>query len=439
MWEVIEKNKASSMIAFSVMTIWYTFIYGLICAFVILFIIKIIYDVNDKLILNNYIIYRVTLIGILICFTIFIVRFIQLKNKPYKFDSCGIYPINKSKNSMLFNVVEEVAIAAGVTKLPKIYILNSNILNAYACGINPDNASIVISKALLKTLSRDELQGVIAHEMSHIVNRDTTYLLCSGALYAISAAFTLFFWNCIRSRGNNRGNAGILLLLILSLFGQVICFILFMFISRKREYLADACACQYTRYPKGLADALIKISSGMSRSTTEYNPDKLVKASCIVPLTKKKVKNWFEEIKSTHPSTQNRIKILLNMTSADYKEYEREFQKLNKTNLIPKSAINDSETLPIKKVIENIKNPAIVAACAISSKVSDDKQVQTIKENKEVLKENIKKHREVDDLVRDLAGYTVINCECGTKLKIPPVYKNTIVICPHCKKKHVIS
>ena len=434
MWEIIKKNKQKSAIALSVMGVWYCVIYGLIITILIITVLS--YFSVDRVGIYNYLsensilILPLFLLGIFLALLIFTLKFSSISNKPYEMNGCGIYPINKRKYKQVYNIVEEVAIASGIGTIPRIYILDSDILNAYACGFKPEKSSIVISKKLIEVLSRDELQGVIAHEMSHIINRDTTYLLCSGALFAISAAFSAFFYSGMRGRG--KGAAFFAILFLISILGQGVCFILMMFISRKREYLADACAAQYTRYPKGLADALLKIEKGVSSKKIE-NPDNLIKASFIAPLDKK------DDWRSTHPSTQNRIKILLNMTSADYGEYEKEFQKLNNKKLIPQSAIQNTEKIAIKQVQEIKIEPIVAAACALNDTITGNEDIRIIKENKEILDKNIQKHREVENLVRDLAGYSTIDCDCGTKLKIPPVYKNQIIICPHCKKKHAVK
>ena len=107
--------------------------------------------------------------------------------------------------------------------------------------------------------------------------------------------------------------------------------------------------------------------------------------------------------------------------------------------LIPQSTLSNSKTLEIKQV-EAVQLPSsIVAACSLNLAANNKEEINIIKENKEILKQNIEKHREVENLVRNLAGYTHINCECGVKLNIPPVYKNQIIICPHCKRKHAIK
>ncbi|MBR2069353.1 MAG: M48 family metalloprotease [Candidatus Gastranaerophilales bacterium] len=426
MWEVIRKNKIKSVIALFSMTVWYSMVYGFICMLIILSVFK-----DSANLAQNVNFFYAS--GVLVAFLIFLIQFLMLKDKPYKVGSCIIYPIGKDRYKQLYNIVEEIAIASGTGLSPQLYILNSDIPNAYACGFSAKKSCVVISKKLLEILSRDELQGVIAHEMSHIINKDTTYLLCSGALYSISAAFSASFLK--GAKRGSRGAAGCLLLYCLSAFGQAICFILFMFISRKREYIADASASVYTRYPKGLADALLKLEYENDKDVFfDYdNSDSLLNASFLIPFIKLE-----DSIFSTHPSTQNRIKVLLNMETADYREYEKEFQRLNNQNLLPKSALENAKNIPIKNVKEVKIEPKIALACALGGAVKDKEQVQTIKNNKEILEQNIKKHREVEDMVRDLAGYIAIDCECGTKLKIPPVYKDKIVICPHCKKKHVI-
>jgi len=427
LWEVIRKNQRRSITALIITAVWYVCIYGFIAA-------VFIGSVFDDLMTKQF--DKLFIIGAAIALIVFICCFLYEKSRPYKISGCGIYKINKKKHQQLYNIAEETALAAGLAKVPDVYILDSDILNAYACGISPKQSSIVVSRGLLEILNRDELQGVIAHETGHIVNRDTMYLLCSGILFNISAAVTAWLW--AGARRGRKGSGGFALLALVSLIGQGICFILFMFISRKREYLADASAAVYTRYPKGLADALLKIENGASGSIyddlDEKHANRLVKASFITPL-----KNGKDSWSSTHPSTENRIKVLLSMTSADYAAYEKEFENLNRKKLLPKSALKNQERIPIKNDVQ-IDNtaPLTAAACSLNSGIADSRQAGIIRENKAVLSRNIKRHRQTEDFVRDLAGYSIINCTCGTKLKIPPVYKNTVIICPHCGRKQTV-
>ncbi len=435
MWEIIRRNKIKSVIALTIMTIWYCAIYGLIFGFFIYaFYIKIFDSgYNSSLSIIKYF----YLIGIIVALVVFIYSFQKKKNSPYEFIGYTMHKSTKSANRQLHNIVEEIVIASGLSIVPKIYILNTDILNAYACGINPKNSSIVVSKGLMEILTRDELQGVIAHEIAHIVNRDTTYLLCSGIMYSISASCTHKFY--VSAKRGGKGAPLMFLMGLLSNMGEIICFLLLMFVSRKREYVADAAACIYTRYPKGLADALLKIEESYKNSKSSIislleikNVDCLLKSSFILPL-----ENNNDDLSSTHPSTRNRIKILLNMKTADAIEYERNFRKLNNNKkLLPRSIIKSSKKIQIRNdVIDNVQAQEVTAACALNSLVND-KEIQIVKANENILEENIKKHREIENNIYKLENYTIINCNCGTILKIPDVYKNTIIICPHCNKKH---
>ena len=128
MWEIIRKNKIKSFAALFVMMVWYTIIYGILCGILLIVLISCnIENISDSMFIPIF------AIGVLIAFLIFIIRFSIIKNKPYEIGSCCIYPINKDKNKQVYNIVEEITIASGSNIAPKLYILNSNILNAYAC------------------------------------------------------------------------------------------------------------------------------------------------------------------------------------------------------------------------------------------------------------------------------------------------------------------
>ena len=360
-------------------------------------------------------------ISFAIPFFVFIFKFLSIYKKPYQINKIELIKIDRNRDKIISNIVEESVIAAGLNNIPLVYILDSDIVNAYSCGINTKNSSIVISKGLLKLLNRDELQGIISHEIAHILNGDTSYLLCLGSLSAGSKYFTEEF---------KLKNPRVLLDFEISKIGQLICNIMLMFISKNREYLADACACVYTRNPSALVSALEKIKKYKCENNIEQSANDLIKASFIVP---------FDEKNSTHPSTEKRIKILRSMTSADYWEYENQYQKLNHKKLIPQSELKNAKKMEIQQMQEKTIQNEIISACVLNVPIKNKEQIKTIKENKEIIKQNIQKHIEVEDFVHALAGYTTINCECATKLKIPPVYKNKIIICPHCNKKHICS
>ena len=428
MWEIIRKNKIKSVIAFILVCVSFSFIHCLIYGFVLGFlIVNRIYDIFNISVDYYYLMLPLSIgtgciLPLLICLTIFWVKSLN----PYQIYGYEMYKTNPKKHKQLYNIAEEMAIASGLKKIPDIYILNSDIVNIYSCGISPEKASIVISKGMLEILSREELQGVIAHEIGHIVNRDTSYILCCGI---ISGLFEIA--NTGNSIGFHHENPlGKFIVNSLNKIGYHITSKLLKLISKEREYIADACACQYTRYPKSLADALMTIEHKDSYIFYDTNDfDMIIKASFIIP-----VRGHFNAL--THPNTKNRIRILLNMQTADYIAYEKEFQKINHKKLLPESALKNIKPVEVKIIEENKINLAVMSACTLNNKIMSREDVKIIKENKNIIDENIQKHREVEDLIRELSGYSVINCECGTKLKIPPVYKNKIVICPHCGRKH---
>lgn len=225
--------------------------------------------------------------------------------------------IQKADHPQLFNVVEELTIAAGLP-MPKIYIIEDSAPNAFATGRDPHNASVAITRGLLEKLNRQELQGVMAHELAHIQNRDILYATLigaiAGAIILLSDVFlrTLRFGGRGRSSKSNkdRGGGGVAVIvlvgMILAILAPVIARLLQLAVSRQREYLADASAALMTRYPEGLASALEKIAR---------DPDPLEVASratqhlyIVNPFEKER---WsLDSLWSTHPPLEERIKRL---------------------------------------------------------------------------------------------------------------------------------
>ena len=183
----------------------------------------------------------------------------------------GARRIHHQDDPELFNVVEEMAIAAGLP-MPKVYLINDHALNAFATGRDPRHASITITKGLREKLTRDELQGVIAHEMSHIRNYDIRLMLLMAVLVGTIVMLSDFFWQILRGGGgssksskSDSGGGGLIVLVIfvlailLAAIAPFLAQIIQFAVSRQREYLADATAVELTRYPQGLANALRKL------------------------------------------------------------------------------------------------------------------------------------------------------------------------------------
>jgi heat shock protein HtpX len=221
---------------------------------------------------------------------------------------------------VLFNVVEEMRIASGLP-MPKVYIIEDSAPNAFATGRDPEHASVAVTSGLLEKLSRDELQGVVAHEMAHVGNFDIRYAMMVGILVGTVVLVSDFFLRTLWFGGGNRrgGNSGggyiqlimIVVAILLAILAPLFARLLQLSISRQREYLADATAVKMTRNPKGLADALAKISG--DKEVLEVANRATSHLYIINPVKnfEKRAKRFF----STHPPIDERIAILRAMES----------------------------------------------------------------------------------------------------------------------------
>jgi heat shock protein HtpX len=225
--------------------------------------------------------------------------------------------IEKKDYPQLFNVVDELAIAGGMP-MPAIYVIDDSAPNAFATGRNPEHAAVAITTGLLEKLKRDELQGVMAHELSHVGNRDILFATMVGIMVGSIALIADFFLRSVfwgggrrRSRSNDRGGGNILILvgLVFAILAPVFARLLQLAVSRQREYLADASAVKLTRYPEGLASALEKIAGDqevleVANRATQH----LYIVNPIKPF-EKRAKSLF----STHPPIEERVARLRSM------------------------------------------------------------------------------------------------------------------------------
>jgi heat shock protein HtpX len=236
--------------------------------------------------------------------------------------------VSPEENPRLHNLVEGMAIAAGIPK-PDIYVVPEQAPNAYATGRDPEHASIAVTEGLLEMMNRVELEGVLAHEMSHILDRDmlvnTVVGTLVGAVVLITEfMFRMWFWGGLS--GNRRSSsssssgggmvqvvflvAGIALLILAPIFAQLIR----MSVSRRREYLADAQGAMLTRYPPGLASALRKIADSPNAMRVASNATNHFWLNEPTRLRRKGEKaSWMDGLFSSHPPIQERIRILEDM------------------------------------------------------------------------------------------------------------------------------
>ena len=218
----------------------------------------------------------------------------------------------------LYNVVEEMAIASG-NPMPAVYTIDDSAPNAFATGRNPEHSSIAVTTGLLEKMNREELQGVIAHEMSHVRNYDILFATLVGILVGAIALMADFFlrwsfWGGGRRRSNGGGQAAIIFLaigIVMAILAPIAARMVQLAISRRREYLADASAVELTRNPEGLAGALEKIAADQEVLEVANRATAHLYIANPIKKFEKRAKGMF----STHPPIEERITVLRAMAS----------------------------------------------------------------------------------------------------------------------------
>jgi len=225
-------------------------------------------------------------------------------------------PVTRENARELYNIVENLSITAGLP-VPKIYMIYESAPNAFATGRNPKHSVVAVTTGLLEKLDRSELEGVLAHEISHIGNRDmlvsTMAVVLVGFISILSDMFLRsMLWGGMRNRRS--GNAGAVFLLIgiaLSILAPIAGTLIHLAISRKREYLADASGALLTRYPDGLASALQKIAHDQTQMRAANNTTAHLWLDD--PFKGKKKQSFLHKLFLTHPPIQERVKALKGM------------------------------------------------------------------------------------------------------------------------------
>jgi heat shock protein HtpX len=327
--------------------------------------------------------------------------------------------VTHEDHPQLFNIVEEMKIAAGLPAMPKIYIIPDPAPNAFATGRSPQSASVAVTAGLLGRLNRDELQGVIAHEMSHILHRDILYVTLAGimlgSIVLLSQVFLRgMYYSSVGSRrryssgGRGSGQAAIVMLVIAivaAILAPIMAQLLYFALSRRREYLADAGSARLTRYPEGLASALEKIAGDTSPQLATVN--KVTAPMYIVNPFKKAAGLKLSDLTSTHPPISERIKILRGMSSGvSFKDYSDSFtQVTHRKTIVPPAALT-KEDIALRQI-------------GAEAKMEQRRETQM---------------RQVGDIMRKVNQFVFLTCLCGLVLKIPPNFKADKVQCPRCKR-----
>lgn len=331
--------------------------------------------------------------------------------------------IEKADHPQLFNIVEEMKIASRLPAMPEIYIIDDPSINAFATGRSPEHSAVAVTRGLLNTMNRDQIQGVIAHEISHIKHRDTLYMtmlaISVGTIILLVVGLREIIGAGIRGSarysGRNRKEAGVLILfllvvyifaLLLSLIAPFLAQIIYFACSRQREYLADAGAVVFTRNPEGLASALETIAKRYQKYPAKNVNSIIAPLYIINPLETRNLTS--SSIFSTHPPLQRRIEILRSIARTPSLTYEQAWQKVEGKKW-KKEEMTPSET-------------------SLSTPVSSGLQTSTTP---------LQNARLSGNAIMKAQKYTFLDCKCGVSLKIPPSYKGKVV-CPRCKAVHTV-
>ena len=299
--EEIRKNKKDSIVVLIIFTLFCALLFAIASSF---------FFVQD--LLNGDFVGFITVFVIsMLCVFGYITYFLSNGDKMI-LAATGATEATNKEYPHLFHATETLAIAAGVKKTPKCYIIEDSALNAYATGFREENAYIVVTTGLIKKLNRQELEGVLAHEMAHIKNNDIQLMLYVAGLigiFTLVGTFCYYASFAAPSNNSNNGNDKSKLIffglwILFSIIGVFFATLFKFKLSRQREFLADSTGAYLTRYPKGLADALRKISN---------DPDPLVDkankatAHMFISTPFRKTKSSFAGLFATHPPVKDRI------------------------------------------------------------------------------------------------------------------------------------
>jgi heat shock protein HtpX len=325
--------------------------------------------------------------------------------------------ITRDDHPQLWNVVEEMKIASGLPAMPDVYIIDDPSPNAFATGRSPELSAVAVTTGLLQVLDRNQLQGVIAHEMAHVQNRDVLLMLMLGvmlgAIVIVSDILVrAFIWGGAgRSRRSSGGGgqAQIVILvvgIVLMVLAPILARLIYFAVSRKREYLADACGAQFTRYPEGLASALETIS----------RPGPTLKAATRATAPMYIINPMHREgmaahnLSATHPPIKERVGILRAMSGASYVDYDEAFRQVTRrSGVIPEDTRRAAEATEIR--------------------TPDEPDVSTPKQRARI----------AGDALLGLNDYIFLACVCGNRIKVPPEAQFARIKCPTCGTQHNVG
>jgi len=305
----------------------------------------------------------------------------------------------------LFNVIEEMKLASGLPFMPRVLLIDDPGPNAFAIGSKPANSAIAVTTGLLYRLNRDQLQGVIGHEIGHLKNRDVQFMTLAAVMLGSIVILSQIIWRTMRFGGRGRsrsssrggGQAQLILLvvaLVFAILAPIMAQILYFACSRKREYLADASSAQFTRYPEGLASALQVISQ--ANVPLSFDCKATAPMFIVNPLA---AQSDTVSLFATHPPTSERIRILLSMSGASLNDYEAAFRKAKGSGCIGEDTLRDAAPLTVRQP-------------------SDEGPIQTRRDTR------VQAYR--------AHGYLSVHCNCGLEIQVPEGYERDTIRCIRC-------
>jgi heat shock protein HtpX len=266
-------------------------------------------------------------------------------------------------------------------------------------------------------LNRDELQGVVAHEMAHIYNRDIRFMTLAGVMLGSIVMISQIFlrgmlytgggarYRSSNSSGGQGQGIGMIIAIVLAILVPIFSALLYYAISRKREYLADATGVRFSRYPEGLASALEKISGSKIEMKSANN----VTAPMYIALPFQKKRKAASGLQSTHPPIEDRIRILRSMMGAGFMSYQEAYAEVKgtKSHIIPGSGLKETDDPGIRKAF------------------ADESLDKSFKRN-------------TGDIMMAVNDYSFIDCSCGLRIKVPPDYGKANISCTKCGTTHTL-
>lgn len=329
--------------------------------------------------------------------------------------TAGARRIEKSDHPQLWNVVEEMVLASGLGAMPEVYVIDDGAPNAFAIGRRPERSAVAVTTGLLRLMNRDELQGVVGHEIGHIRNRDSAFMMLVGVMLGAIVILADLFHRTVRFRSGRSSRGGgqiqaivVLAAILLSALAPLLARLIYFACSRRREYLADASSARFTRYPEGLASALEKMGAFYRRG--RGTPHRVLAPLYIVnPMTALAATGLL----STHPPTEERILILRSMGGGvGYVDYETAFRKILGGSVIGTRTLSvEGASLPARRPHPEALSPV--------GRPDDPARLAL-------------------ELAGRSRGLVLTTCPCGVGIQVPPALGRDTVRCPRCGNENAV-